>query len=105
MAALREVIKHFKTVSDDYEQRSRNDCLVVHGIPEPVEVEREDTDLLVCDNVSDELGVPLDVTDIKRSHMLGPRKTQTQRKLRASRSTSTPPPRPIIFRLQAFRKR
>ena len=59
----------------------------------------------MCDNVSDKLGVPLDVSDIERSHRLDTRKTQTQRKLRASRSTSTPPPRPIIFRLQAFRKR
>ena len=56
---LRQDIKYLKTVNADH----RDDCLVIHGLPEPVEGEREDTDLLVCDNVSDKLGIPLDVSD------------------------------------------
>ena len=96
---LRGEIDQLKLSGDDYEQRSRNDCLVIHGIPEGDGKQHEDTDSLVRDTIEKELGVELKLEDIKRSHRLGPRKNQ-----RATRTTK-PNARPIIFRLQWFNKR
>ena len=104
---LRNDIAELQIRNDDYEQRSRNECLVIHGIPEATENDaREDTDTLVCDKVNELLGVELSLNDIKRSHRLGVKKSNNNNQ-RATRSRSSPAQicRPIIFRLQSYNKR
>ena len=102
--SLRNDLKDLQIRNDDYEQRSRNECLVIHGIPEQADDDtREDTDLLVCNRVNELLDIDLNANDIKRSHRLGVKKrNQRNTRLRAAHSQL---PRPIIFRLQSFNKR
>ena len=97
---LKHEIQLLKKQNDDHEQHSRNDCLVLHGLPETGPDERENTDAVVCDTVNKLLGVDLTPNDIKRSHRLGPVKPQ-KIETRATKQTT----RPIIFKLQHFNKR
>ena len=93
---LRDEIKVIKTSMDDFEQRSRNDCLVLHGIPEANTNVRENTEKIVQENIEQHLGIKLDDRAIKRCHRLGQYKNQ--RSTRTNRAI----PRPIIFRLAYF---
>ena len=103
IANLRADVKQLKELNDDYEQRNRNECLVVHGIPETQGI--EDTDKLVSDNLSEKLEIDLTPNLIKRSHRLGPRKTKEAGRTRSQTSNATQSPRPIIFRLHSYRNR
>ena len=93
---LRSDIADLELKLDDYEQRNRNNCLLLHGIPES---SKEITDEKVVNIINNQLDVPLTLDDIHRSHRVGPR--SNQRVLRSSNQR----PRPIIFRLISFRKR
>ena len=105
ISELRNDVRTLQVKNDDYEQRNRNECLVIHGIPEPGDGEaREDTDVVVCNQVNELLNVDLGVDDLKRSHRLGVKKLQGNTQ-RTTRSTASKSSRPIIFRLQSFRKR
>jgi hypothetical protein len=75
---------------DDQEQRSRNNCLLIHGIPESNI--QEVTDAVAMDVFNRTLGLDLGTDVIARSHRLGPKKDA-----RATRATK-PYPRPIIVR-------
>lgn len=68
--------------ADNNEQHSRNECLLVHGVPE---APREDTDKLFVEVVSNNLGFTITSPDLKRSHRLG-------------RERDDGKPRPIIAR-------
>ena len=94
---LRTEIDKLKTRVDDQEQRSRNECLLVHGMDESDE---EDTDEVVLNIIKDNLNIEIDSTDIVRSHRLGPKK-RSQINTRATPSR----PRPIIIRFLSFKKR
>ena len=81
---------------DDQEQRSRNYCLLLHGIEEN---EDEDTNTVVVDTINNELGLGITGETLQRSHRLGPRDIT-----RNTRSTRTRP-RAIIFRFRDFSAR
>ena len=96
---LRDIIEKLELQLDDNEQRSRNGCLVIHGVPEN---DSEDTDDLVLDVINNSLELGnIDLNDIQRSHRLGPKKNS-----RNTRSSSTNNrPRPIILRFTSYRER
>ena len=93
---LKEKVKELEYRVDDQEQRSRNSCLLFHGI---VEVAEENTDDLVIDTVKDELGIEMSLDEIQRSHRLG-----AKRKLRRTRAVPETR-RAIIIRFTDYRKR
>ena len=93
---LKDRLKSLTRAVDDQEQRSRNMCLLFHGI---VETEDEDTDQHVINTIKNELEIEMGVGDIQRSHRLG--QVRTQRSTRAAK----PRPRPIIMRFSDYRKR
>ena len=88
-------INKIKCRVDDNEQRSRNQCLLIHGI---TEMEKENTDNLVIGVISEDVGIPIAIEDIQRSHRLGPFKNK-------NRNTRSTKPRPIIVRFTDMRKR
>ena len=81
---------------DDQEQRSRNGCLLIHGVEEGDE---HDTDTLALNVINNDLGVQINLDDIQRSHRVGPKKVKPM--TRASKAY----PRPIIVRFLSWRKR
>ena len=93
---LNEKINKMTIQMDDQEQRSRNDCLLIHGIDEQV---NDNTDNIALQVINQELGIELTVDGIQRSHRVGPKK-----ETRNTRS-SKPNPRPIIVRFANWRKR
>ena len=81
---------------DEQEQRSRNACLLIHGVNED---DGEETDTIVMDIINRELSIDMHLNGIQRSRRLGPRKTQ--RNTRAAKVK----PRPIIVRFTDYLKR
>ena len=57
-----------KPVTDEAEQYSRRNCLILAGVPE---VQKEDTDDIVRDVAQKWLKVQLDIRSIDHSHRLG----------------------------------
>lgn len=94
---LHEKISKLENRIDDQEQRSRNGCLLFHGV---TEVDDENTDTMVVNIVKDLVGVnDFTVDEIQRSHRLGP-KSQA-RSLRSKKSNN----RAIIVRFTNYRTR
>ena len=94
---LNELVVKLEARVDDGEQRSRNGCLLVHGIEE---TDEEDTDTLVLDTFKNHLNlVNMELNHIQRSHRVGPKKSR--RNTRTTKST----PRPIIVRFASYRER
>ena len=93
---LKNDIKELKRLNDDYEQRNRNDCLLIHGVSESKD---EDTYLVVQNILNEKLGIILNKDDIKRSHRIG--QVRSQRSTRAT----TAKHRPIIIKFIHFHKR
>ena len=91
---LNAVINKLEMSVDDQEQRSRNMCLLIHGVEEK---DGEKTDELVL-NVINKL-VNINITEIQRSHRLRPKKPQ--RNLRSSKMLY----RPIIVSFSNYRTR
>ena len=96
-ASLQDEINVLKLRVDDNEQRSRNSCLLIHGIEEKP---NEDTDTLIKEVVENELGITVHDDDIQRSHRLGPVRNNS----RNTRSNVVKP-RPIICRFLKFSTR
>ena len=97
---LSDMVEELEVRLDDQEQRSRNLCLVFHGIEEIEGNARENTDDLVIDVIKNKLRIQdISVNSIQRSHRLGPRKTGRQ--LRSAQDR----PRPIIVRFASWRTR
>jgi hypothetical protein len=80
---------------EDYEQYSRRNCLLIHGIPE---TKKENTNSIAISTITDRLEIPLTDNDIDRSHRLG-------RKQTANPSDGVPHPRPIIIKFCRYGKR
>ena len=93
--SLKQEIETLKARVDDQEQRSRNSCLVIHGI---TETDGKSTDDIVIDTIRENLEININANDIVRSHRIGPVKT-TRPTNRSAR------PRPIIFRFSNYRKK
>ena len=53
------------------EQRSRNQCLLIHGVDETAD---ENTDEAAIEVFNEKLGFNLNLDDIQRSHRLGPKR-------------------------------
>ena len=95
---LNELIKKMDVHTDDLEQRSRNSCLLLHGV---VEAEGEKTDDIVLKVINEDLGLTnITIDDIQRSHRIGPKREAT-RNTRSNRVS----PRPVIFKFVNMRKR
>ena len=97
---LANLITNLESKVDDQEQRSRNYCLLFHGIPENV---NEKTDDIALEIMNTDLGLN-DVAEceIQRSHRLGQKVTE-RRNLRSNAATAHP--RPIIVRFSNFKTR
>lgn len=95
---LNDIIIILEERADDQEQRSRNTCLLIHGVAESDNVETDDAILSVLNN---DLNLPhISINDIQRSHRLGPIK-RNDRLLRSNK----PRCRPIIVKFLNFRTR
>ena len=99
-----EVNKLLRRV-DDQEQRSRNNCLLFHGIPEHENVEtKENTDDVVLSVIINNLGFEdFGKVSIQRSHRYGPKKDSPSRNTRQAATNIKS--RPIIVRFLSFRTR
>ena len=76
---------------DDFQQYSRRNCLLVHGLKEDKD---ESTDDLVFKLFNEKLVVAVDISMIDRSHRLGP-----------VRGENNPKPRPVIVNFCSYRIR
>ena len=95
---LNDIIIILEERADDQEQRSRNTCLLIHGVAESDNVETDDAILSVLNN---DLNLThISINDIQRSHRLGPIK-RNDRLLRSNK----PRCRPIIVKFLNFRTR
>ena len=70
-AKLKEDISTIKKSVDYNEQKSRNICLLIHGVPES---DNDDTDELSLRVINNDVGVGLKIEDIERTHRIGPSK-------------------------------
>ena len=96
---LGDELKKLQEKVDDQEQRSRNNCLLLHGVEE--NMMQQDTDGILLNVINNDLGLTnITIEDIQRSHRLGPFK-KDQRNLRSARKN----PRPIIMRFSSWRDR
>ena len=94
---LHNKIKSLEERIDDGEQRSRNQCLLIHGIAENDE---EDTDTVAVGIINNELEIlEFTASGLHNSHRLGPKKNR-----RNTRNTEVKP-RPIIIRFVYYRDR
>ena len=64
-SSLKERIDSLEKKSDDSEQYSRRNCLLVHGVEEQ---EQENTDNIVLSVIKEHLDIELLVKDLDRSH-------------------------------------
>ena len=87
------VVNKLELKIDDLEQRSRNSCLLFHGLQEN---EGENTNDVAIKFMKDKLGVDIERGEIQRSHRVGPKVDR-----RETRS-SKPRCRPIIVRYTNF---
>ena len=92
-AKLKSDIVTMKQSIDSNEQKSRNICLLLHGIPES---DNDNTDDLVVKVINDDVGVHITIDDIERTHRIGPTKSISTRRTK---------PRAIIVRFASMRKR
>ena len=93
---LNEKVSKMSKQIDEQEQRSRNECLLIHGIEER---DDDNTDSIAIQIITHELGVELTLDEIQRSHRVGPKNQ------RRNTRSSNPRPRPIIVRFSNWRKR
>ena len=92
-AKLKSDIVTMKQSIDSNEQKSRNICLLLHGIPES---DNDNTDDLVVKVINDDVGVHITIDDIERTHRIDPTKSISTRRTK---------PRAIIVRFASMRKR
>ena len=68
VSTLKGRVEILEKESDDQEQYSRRNCILVHGLEENKD---EITDDLVASFMRDKMYIDLSVTDINRSHQIG----------------------------------
>ena len=74
---LKERIDLLEKMSDDSEQYSRRNCLLVHGVEEQ---EQENTDDIVLNVIKEHLDIELSVKDFDRSHRIGKSNSKSKRR-------------------------
>lgn len=90
LGKLKIEISALNEKTDDQENYTRRNCLLIHGIKE---LKDEDTDKQVIDFCKDNLGINLTLQDLERTHRLGkPRTDKTKN-------------RPIIAKFSSYRTR
>ena len=70
---LKKEITLVRQVADTNEQKSRTQCLLLHGIDEST---AENTDDIAIKVISEHLGVDISINDIERTHRIALRKKQ-----------------------------
>ena len=93
-----ERIQKLESSLNDQEQYSRRNCVRVFGVPER---DNENTNQIVCDIATNQLGVSLAMADIDRSHRVGRRSEPKG----GSASATSMKPRPIIVKLTSYQHR
>ena len=76
ISSLKVEVKNLEKKTDDQEQYSRRNGLLIHGLNE---AKTENTDEMVFDVISDKLNMEMSQVSIDRSHRLGKRKGQKPR--------------------------
>ena len=71
VSSLKVEVKNLEKKSDDQEQYSRRNCLLIHGL---METKTEDTDEIVLAVINNKLNIEMSQMSIDRSHRLGKRK-------------------------------
>lgn len=89
---LKQKVKTLEEAIDSADQYSRRNCLRITGIPA---TENESTDEIVI-NLARDIGVPLEIHDIDRSHRLG---------RQAFGNEPSPRPRDIVVKFSTYRMR
>ena len=74
---------------DRYEQHSRRNCLIIHGIPEN---KNENTDVLAMEIIDTKMEIKITQNDIDRTHRIGKLKTNGK-------------PRPVIIKFVRYNDR
>ena len=74
---LKERIDLLEKKSDDSEQYSRRNCLLVHGVEEQ---EQENTDNIVLNVIKEHLDIELSVKDFDKSHRIGKSNSKSKRR-------------------------
>ena len=74
---LKERIDLLEKKSDDSEQYSRRNCLLVHGVEEQ---EQENTDNIVLNVIKEHLDIELSVKVFDRSHRIGKSNSKSKRR-------------------------
>ena len=69
-ANLKKDIASARQAADCNEQKSRSQCLLIHGVDESA---HEDTDKICLDIISEHIGVSITLNDIERTHRIGPK--------------------------------
>ena len=91
---LNAEMENMKFNIDANEQKSRNICLLLHGIPES---NNENTDNITLDTIQNEVRVSISLEDIEQTHRVGPRKRPIEGQCTKHRA--------IIVRFASMRKR
>ena len=76
VSTLKGRVETLEKESDDQEQYSRRNCILVHGLEENKE---EITDDLVASFIKDKMNIDLSVNDIDRSHRMGEQSPRKKR--------------------------
>ena len=76
VSSLKVEVKNLEKKSDDQEQYSRRNCLLIHGW---TETKTEDTDEMVLDVINNKLNIEMSQISIDRSHRLGKRRGPGQK--------------------------
>ena len=76
VSSLKVEIKNLEKKTDDQEQYSRRNCLLIHGLNE---TKTENTDEIVLDVINNKLNMEMSQVSIDRSHRLRKRKGQKPR--------------------------
>ena len=100
-----EAISVLQTNTNNLEQYSRRNCVLVFGVKEEV---NEKTDDIICNIASRHLGISLTKGDIDRSHRVQTRRQNKEENTKhgqKGRSKRTPPALPIIVKFTSYRVR
>ena len=74
---MKERIDLLEKQSDDSEQYSRRNCLLVHGVEEQ---EQENIDNIVLNVIKEHVDIELSVKDLDRSHRIGKSNSKSKRR-------------------------
>jgi hypothetical protein len=99
---LAKQIATMETKLDEYEQYSRRNCLLIHGIAEK---DDENTNSVATNTIAKYLDVSVTNDDIDRTHRLGPKLKRSHHNSGESNTKSQASARPIIIKFCSYAKR